>query len=343
VTREAGERRTAAGQRAAQGPPVKDDHAWDAFLAGHPESTFYHTRIWARILAGAFPGIEDASRWIDIGTARAALPLHGWRRLGGILTTRHSSFPFLYGGPIPRRAGGCDLLPEILADLARGGSSLLLVSNPFGIPAPDEVPPPAAACEVPPGVSVERDSTHILCLPERFEAFWDDVLTTAKRNDVRRLAKKGVAIRTGTGTEEISALYRFYRQSFGRWGGRPGFVYPEDLYRAMIELGEGNVRLYLAEHEGRIVGGAFIVRWNGHVHYHAGYFDHGARSLRPNVLLQEKIIRDAIEDGYRDYDFLPSGGNAGVESFKEGFGGVRVPIERYHYRAPLHRLLARFR
>jgi hypothetical protein len=336
-----------SGVRGMRSSPVGEESAWDAFLAEYPEATFYHTRIWARIVARAFPHVEDRSRWVHFGEQRVALPLFGWRRLGGILTTLQSTFPFLYGGPIPCRLGGRDLLPAILRDLARGGRSLIMVSNPFGqVGAGREAIPdssdPAAAGRGPalPRRTEDRlDFTQVLRLPSRFEEYWEDVLTTSKRNDVRRLAKKGVLIRCGGTADEIAAVCRFYSDSFARWGARPGFVYPEEMYRAMIELGGEQIRLYLAEYQERIIGGAFVVRWNNHAHYHAGYFDHEARSLRPNVLLQERIIRDAIADGYHDYDFLPSGGNTGVEAFKEGFGGLHVPIHRYQYRAPLHRLL----
>ncbi len=313
-----------------------DDASWDAHVARCPEGTFYHSRAWARILAAAFPGLRDESRWIDISGERTAMPLFAWRRLGGLLTTVQSVFPFLYGGPVPRRTGDRDLLAEQLDELARGGRSLLVVGNPFA-------PGPASYC---PSIRVTEDATHLLRLPSHFEEYWDSVLTTAKRNDVRRLAKKGVAVRLAdaeNAAREVTAVYGFYRASFRRWGRAPGFVYPRALYHSMLRLGAGAVRLYLAEHAGRVVGGAIVVRWNRHVHYHAGYFDHDARALRPNVLIQERIVRDAIEDGFRDYDFLPSGGNPGVETFKEGFGGIRTRLPRYEYRAPLHRAAALLR
>jgi hypothetical protein len=312
---------------------------WDAHLSLHPEATFYHTRIWARIVAAAFPGpLHDASRWIETRAGRSAFPVYEWRRLGGILTTRQSSFPFLYGGPVPRLAvDGTDLLASVLEQFAGGGRSLLVISSPFGPPSMTDRAPLSR------GIERHEDSTHILSLPASHEEYWDGVLTTAKRNDVRRLAKQGVVVRVGGTPDEVETVYGFYRQSFARWGGTPAFVYPLSLYQEMIRRGEGHVRLYLAEREGKIAGGAFVAQWNGHVHYHAGYFDHEARSLRPNVLIQERVIRDAIADGCRDYDFLPSGGNRGVEEFKESFGGVRTGIVRYGYSGPLHRLASNLR
>ncbi len=325
---------------------IGDDAAWDSFLAGHQEATIYHTRIWARIIRRAFPRVEDRSRWIETDEGRTALPLFAWKRLGGTGRRFNRASRFSMADP-SRAASEAGISSRSSSGRRRAGrSSLILVSNPFGpAPAREEIRGATAssrersARELPRGVEVETDCTQILTLPTRFEEYWDHTLTTAKRNDVRRLAKKGVMLRCGGSDAEIAAVYGFYRSSFARWGGRPGFVYPEDLYRAMIDLGGENARLYLAEFEGRIIGGAFILRWNGRAHYHAGYFDHEASPLRPNVLLQERIIRDAITDGYTAYDFLPSGGNPGVEAFKESLGGVRVPIERHLFRPPVHRLL----
>lgn len=310
-----------------------DDADWDSHIAKHPEGTFYHTRTWARILAAGFHGLEDESRWIETDAGRAALPVHTWRRLGGILATRQSTFPFLYGGPIPRHLGGRDLLTDVLAEMGRGSRSLIVLSSPF---APGALPPP------PTGMQRFDDATHVRELPSSEETFWDS-LAASQRNDVRRLTRKGVVLRLGGTAGEVRAVYRFYRASFERWGGEPGVVYPEGFYQAMVALGGPAIRLYLAEFEGRLIGGAFVVRWNGRAHYHAGYFDHEARALRPNVLLQERIIRDAIIDGFRVYDFLPSGGNPGVESFKESFGGTRIPLVRYLYRTRVHRLVDRIR
>jgi hypothetical protein len=300
---------------------------WDDHLARYPEATFYHTRIWARILTSAFPSLRDESRWRDCPGGRAAFPFFAWRRLGGLLTTRQSSFPFLYGGPVPRTIGGRDLMKDVLEENGHGSASLVVISNPFAGGASIRMD----------AIGRESDSTHILRLPSRYEEYSEKILTTAKRNDIRRLAKHGVVVRLGGTEDEIATVHGLYRKSFARWGGTPGFVYPEAFYHAIVDLGEGYVRLYLAEHEGKIAGAAFVVRWNGHVHYHAGYFDHDARALRPNVLIQERVIRDAITDRFRDYDFLPSGGNKGVEEFKESFGGVRTPIVRYVYQAPLNR------
>jgi len=300
-----------------------DDAEWDRRLYAHAEATLFHGRAWARFLKSVFPALEDRSLWLRVDGRDHFLPLFAWRRAGGLLTTLHSSFPFLYGGLVPTSPALS--LPTMLPR----GASLRVTGNPFA--------PESAAGSGP------SDRTHLLVLPSTEEAYWDEVLSTAKRNDVRRLTKKGVEISASRDLAEVRAVYELYLGSFARWGGRPGFVYPLAYYEGLLgQLGEA-ARFTVARHEGRLLGGAFTVRANGLVHYLAGYFDPEARSLRPNVLLQIESIQDAIRGGARCYDFLPSGGHASVEEFKAGLGGVPTPFSLLERRGPLHAAVDRLR
>jgi CelD/BcsL family acetyltransferase involved in cellulose biosynthesis len=311
--------------------PVSPDReeAYEALLANAPEATFYHTRRWARIVTRAFPQIVDRSCIVTDGEQRHALPLYIWRRAGGLLTTAHSSFPFLYGGPIPSTPAAWQ---AVRRHLRHRGSSALLIGNPFGACAP--------AADAP-HFTLGEEHTHLLALPETVEAFWSDVLTSRKRNDIRRLTRKGVDVQLAGQPDDLDAFYDLYLKRMQTWEKRPGFVYPLAFYRAMREHGGDAVRLYIVRFEDRVIGGTLVCRWNGIAHYQAGYFDHDARNLRPNVLAQERIIRDAIEDGCRIYDMLPSGGIAPVEAFKESFGSVKTAFPRWQRRGMLQRIANR--
>lgn len=307
---------------------------WDSQMAGHAESTFFHTEAWAGIVSAAFPQSRPA--YARIGPAPGILlPVFEWRRARGLLTTAHSSFPFLYGGPVPARLpDGSSATPLALRHLEGRRCSYRMTGNPFAETAD---PPGAPAGQL--------DHTHILALPDDEEAYWD-MLTPAKRNDVRRLSKKGVAIEESRSAADIDDVYRHYRASFERWGGAPRFVHPAGFYHALVELGGPNVRFTVARSGATVIGGAFVVRWNGRAHYLAGYFDHEQRRLRANVLLQVDSIRSAVRDGLREYDFLPSGGHTGVEEFKKGLGGVARAFAITERRRGAHRLfdaLARMR
>lgn len=330
------------------------DQEWDGTLSRHAEATYFHTRAWAALVTRAFPQCRDLShRWIDPESGQEHwVALFEWRRLP-LFATRHSSFPFLYGGAVPSvDPAGKPVIPRLAAALARGDRSVRITGNPFRGRVDEDAssdPPQGSSAAQPSssvrhheaelarlGYEIKHDTTHLRSLPSSDSAFWDDELTPARRNDVRRLTKKGVGIEETRAPEDAEAVYRLYLASFERWGGRPGFVHPPAFYQELAR--DPAVRLTVARHEGRILGGTFAVRWNSKVHYLAGYFDPEARSLRPNVLLQIDSIRAAIAGGYRWYDFLPSGGHAPVEEFKEGYGGKRVAFPIFERRGRFHRL-----
>jgi len=326
---------------AAPGQAARDagfDARYEAILAACPEATFFHTRLWAAIVREGFPGCEDRSEILAAGGREHALPLFRLRRLGGLLTGWHSGFPFLYGGPVPC---GEAALAAVRSSLAARKGSVVLIGNPFagGLDA-GTAGPGGAACE---GLALVPETTHLLALPADAETYWSEVLDTRKRNDIRRLARKGVRVETTREPADIAAVHALYRARMASWRRKPGLVYPESFHRAMVSLGGQAVRCYVARYEGRVIGGAFVARWNGIAHYNAGYFAEEARALRPNVLIQERIIRDAIEDGFHLYDMLPSAGLPNVEAFKESFGGVRTRFPRWERIAGLHRLARELR
>ncbi len=305
------------------------DSVYEAALAGAAEATFYHTRAWARILTSSFPSLEDRSGLLTSTDGDHALPAFVWRRASGLLRTHHSSFPFLYGGPIPGTGPAWQAAASYFSGLP---GSARLTGNPFANGASAEPAPQGGSLET------GTETTHLLSLPATADVYWETVLTTQKRNDVRRLSKKGVTVDCSRDPGDISAVYELYLQRMATWSQRPGIIYPLRLYEEMMGQAAEEVRLYVARFEDNLIGGTFVCRYNGIVHYHAGYFDNEARRLRPNVLVQERIIRDAIEDGYRVYDMLPSAGIASVEAFKESFGGVRTTFPVWSKTGTLHRL-----
>jgi hypothetical protein len=195
---------------------------------------------------------------------------------------------------------------------------------------------------VPPGWRLSWDRTHVLELPPDEEAFWEKILTTQKRNDIRRLGKKGVEVSMGDGAPAVREVYGLYLRRVASWARKPGMVYPESFYGAMRSA-EGIVRLYTVRHGGRLIGGTFVARWGDKLHYVAGYYDDDARSLRPNVIVQDRIIRDGIRDGFRYYDMLPSAGLRNVETFKESFGSRPVPFWRLERLGTAARWIRRIR
>lgn len=310
---------------------TRTDEEWDAYLAQHPEATLFHTRRWARLVTAAFPALRDESFALETADGLSLVPLFSWRRAGGLVVSRHSSFPFLYGGPVPRCHGSVDLLPAALANL-RGTARLQ--ENPFF----EAESAPLAM----PGWTSREDATHLVALPPTVEAFEAVCLSGHQRNEVRRFTRRGVLVEPARSAAEVESYERLYRGSFERWGGTPGFVYPSSYFRALFEATDWTL-LSLARFEGRTIGATLSLRWNGKAHYLGGYFDPEAKALHPALLLQIDAMQRAVEWGAGTYDFLPSGGHASVEEFKRRLGGERRGFRVHERRDWLRRLLDRRR
>lgn len=318
---------------------------YNALLADRPETTFFHTRLWSRILTETFSALRDCSRIVRQGNREYALALYQWRRIGGLLSTYHSSFPFLYGGPVPFEP---DLLTALRDWLGEQRGSFVLMGNPFA-PGSGELTGstgPAGDGRVagnPGGIEPKNETTHLLTLPATKEAFWEGILTSRKRNDIRRLTRKGVTVRPTREPDAVAAYYKLYQKRMATWEQAPGLIYPIELYLNMLRLGGEAVRLYMVTFENQVIGGTMTCRYNGITHYLAGYFDHDASRLRPNVLVQDRIIQDAIGEGQRLYDMLPSAGIESVVKFKESFGGGPVRFDRWERHDALQRLRRQMR
>jgi peptidoglycan pentaglycine glycine transferase (the first glycine) len=150
------------------------------------------------------------------------------------------------------------------------------------------------------------------------------------RYNVRLAMRKGITIRAATATDDVRAWYNIYqttseRDQFG--------IHSLDYYLRVWELfgTTGRIRLFLAEHNGRLLAGIFVALCAGEAIYMYGASNNEQRQLMPNYLLQWEAIRWAKQVGAHRYDFwgIPATDNdgeamAGVYRFKRGWGGQIV-------------------
>ncbi len=145
------------------------------------------------------------------------------------------------------------------------------------------------------------------------------------RYNVGLAIRRGVKVRTAQSLEDVRKWYELLqltseRDQFG--------VHRPEYYHQAWELLQEQVRLFLAEYEGKLLAGIFVS-----VFAHEGIYLYGAssnerRNLMPNYLLQWEAMRWARDQGARRYDLwgIPDTDNeeeamAGVYRFKRGWGG----------------------
>ncbi len=150
------------------------------------------------------------------------------------------------------------------------------------------------------------------------------------RYNIGLAARKGVTVRAATTSEEVRQWYKLYlvtstRDKFG--------IHTLDYYLRAWELftARDELRLFLAEHDGRLLAGIFVAIFAGQAIYLYGASGNEDRHLMPNYALQWEAILWAKRQGAYLYDFwgVPDTDDvdeamAGVYRFKRSWGGRLV-------------------
>ena len=140
------------------------------------------------------------------------------------------------------------------------------------------------------------------------------------RYNIRVAEKKGVTVRY---SRDDSDLKKFYELS-EITAKRDGITLRDyDYYKRMLEaFDENHLRIYIAEHDGEALSGAIALNYGGKLFYIYGASSNEKRNLMPNYLMQQTMIRWAVETGCSEYDFggvFEINKANGLYRFKEGF------------------------
>jgi hypothetical protein len=141
-----------------------------------------------------------------------------------------------------------------------------------------------------------------------------------RRNDIRRAIKLGVRVDVPKNDDDVSAYYRVYSD----WARRKALpLAPENELKQTLTLTK-NRRLFLAWHESQLIGGT-VVRFfpGGVVEYAANCSLHTTLHLRPNDLLQWRVIEWACSQGMTKYSL------GGAHLFSRKSGGNIAPTTRH--------------
>jgi vancomycin resistance protein VanK len=180
----------------------------------------------------------------------------------------------------------------------------------------------------------------------------DDVLAGMNqlwRRNIKKAAKAGVVVSTGSGEDDLAAFHTLYAHTAERDHFTPR---PLSYFRTMVDaLGAEDperIRLYLARHEGDLVAATIWIRVGSHAWYSYGASSSEKREVRGSNAIQWQMIRDSIAAGAAIYDLrgitdtlLSDDPHVGLIQFKVGTGGEAVeyagewdlPLNRAIYKA----------
>ncbi len=278
-------------------------------------STYFHSREWAEIWTAYSGGRINPEPKIVIFSdgKRALLPLSCTTSRKELIKTYMLSPGDTFGGWLSADDLSIDHARQLTSYLVTKLGSITWNVNPY-----DQLALSTMAADA------KYDETHALCLARGFDAIHAD-FSKGHRSAAKKARTAGVIIRVGESTDNWHTYYGVYQDSLRRWGDSATSNYRWEIFEEMSRRSSGQIKLWLAEHEGQVIAGCICLYSPKHVVYWHGAALESAFNLRPTTLLLREIIRDCCNRGANWFDFNPSGGHEGVKAFKSHFGATPLP------------------
>ena len=162
----------------------------------------------------------------------------------------------------------------------------------------------------------------------------EDLLAEMKqktRYNLKLARKKGIKVIISREKKYVDEFLRLVEVTSKRDGINS---HPKDYYRKMIEtIPEENLKLYLAEFNGKIIVANLVVFFQDLAIYLHGSSDNEFRNVMAPYLLQWRQIQDAKTVGCQNYDFggiktaQEDNSWMGITKFKRGFSPKTEPTQ----------------
>lgn len=295
---------------------------WEETISKSANATFFHSPTWAKIIAKTYPEMGIATKGIELGDGTwAVLPLISVRsRLSGIFSTYYSMVPGVYGGIITngRRLTSVEL--DMIFSTLKGlkFNHIIYVDNPF------------ESYQIPESYQKKEMFTQVIKLDADFEKTRRN-FSRGNKSNINKSAKKGVTIEIARNYVDYKEYYEIYKDTLTRWGDRASSHYSFKLFHTIFKMNSPHIKLWLAKANNKAIAGSLVFYQNNHAVAWHGACLQSHFECRPNNLLYAEIIRDACNNGYKYFDFNPSGGHEGVVRFKESFGALRLNFSVYQW------------
>ena len=291
------------------------EHAWDRFVAAHPDGSFFHRAAWRYVVEKAFRHRTHYLMAERDGAVSGVLPLAHVRT--ALFGNSLISVPFcVYGGPLAADRASFEALVEQAAALmppTRAGA----IEFRFLTPPPEDWLPaeqwPArrdlyATFRKP--ISPD-DTANMKAIPRK------------QRAVVRKGIERGLVSRVG---QDVDLLHRIYAESV-RNLGTP--VFARRYFRLLAETFREDMDVVTICDGDTPVAAVMNFYWRDQVLPYYGGGTRAARDCHANDFMYWEVMRRAAARGCRQFDFGRSKTGTGAFAFKKNWGFTPEPL---HYR-----------
>jgi CelD/BcsL family acetyltransferase involved in cellulose biosynthesis len=310
---------------------------WTSLVEADPEGTFFHTPRFLKLYWEEFGATELHIAFVHSGGEPEAAASFEIR--DGVLTFLGGFDVTDYLGPIGLPAARERDAKELMASVAslEGWHRADL----RGLQQDGSWLPGLAEGATASGLSPEVASDGVapyLELPDTFDEYLAG-LQSKRRHEIRRKDRRlreafpdarVVDAAPDTLAEDLDRFVELHRSSVGTKGR---FMVPgmELFFRRLAEalLGDGIFRLAFLEAGGERIAGAVGFRDGEVFRLYNSAYEHSRSPVAPGMVLVAELIRSAIDEGCRIFDFLK-----GDLGYKYRFGPAPRPMARLLFDRP---------
>jgi len=171
----------------------------------------------------------------------------------------------------------------------------------------------------------ENKVNMILDLPEDVESL-ERSIGSKKRSQVRRPIKEGVEVVRG-GLDLVDDFYSVFAENM-RDLGTP--VYSKDLFIEVLKKFPDKTQIIILRKNNEPISGAFLIGFKDKLEIPWASTLRRYNAFSPNMLLYWEVLKYAIEEKYKQFDFGRSSIDSGTYKFKKQWGAR--PLQLYwHY------------
>lgn len=285
--------------------------AWDRYVESNKAASVYHLAAWREVIHRAF---GHASTYFYAhaadGTIKGVLPLVRLKsRLFGDFLV---SMPYFnYGGAIADH-------PQIEAQLVAHANMYAKTLGVSHVEYRDDIEKADAPART--------DKVNmLLALPGDEEALWQS-FTPKLRAQIRRPQREDIAAILG-GIELLDDFYTVFARNM-RDLGTP--VYAKSFFARILEAFPAQSRLVIVRLAGKPVGAAFLIGYRDMLEIPWASTLREVNHLGVNMYMYWEVLRHAIAQGYRMFDFGRSSVDSGTYQFKKQWGAAAKQLY-WHY------------
>jgi lipid II:glycine glycyltransferase (peptidoglycan interpeptide bridge formation enzyme) len=296
-----------------------DASAWDAFVSQARDASVLQAWAWGSLKARYGWSVQRYF-WIEGETAIGAAAVLRRSLPGGLALNYAPRGPILNG-----RLDQWPTFWQALRErLAQAGGTVLKVDPEWT--TDEERAALTGSGALPSRHPIQHQATMVVDISGGDEAMMR--LKESTRRNIRAGIKQGIRVDASESSAAMDSFYDLLQET----AAREQFTirrraYYQDLLSLFRERGQ--VAVYLARHEDRLLAGAVMLFFGSRLIYLYGGTRGDAKDMKPGYLLHWRAIEDAQRRGCATYDMWgvpidPQPGQRGYYVFKSRFNGRMV-------------------